>query len=104
MAGILQRIFSNSAKKQAVTAAPTSFLECFNIVQNWSAQITVDPDFDMNDKGLHRALDTVVTCPYCSATIKFGSAVQFQGTRVQVQCPTCHTVTRKEKNYEYGGV
>jgi hypothetical protein len=100
--GILKRIFSNSAKKQTISAAPTTFLECFNIVQNWTAKVAVDPDFDMNDKDLHTALDTLVTCPYCSATIKFGNAVQFQGARVQVQCPSCQTITKKEKNYEYG--
>jgi len=100
--GILQRIFSQAAKKSTISAAPTSFLECFNIVQNWSAKVAVDPDFDMNDKELHTALDTLVTCPYCSETIRFGNAVQFQGARVQVQCPACHTVTKKEKNYEYG--
>ncbi|KPJ91973.1 MAG: hypothetical protein AMJ53_10315 [Gammaproteobacteria bacterium SG8_11] len=102
--GILQRIFTNSAKKPVVSAAPKSFLECFNIIQNWSAKVAVDPDFDMNDKDLHIALDTLVTCPYCSANIRFGDAVQFQGARVQVQCPACHTITKKEKNYEYGGV
>jgi hypothetical protein len=100
--GILQRIFSNSAKKQPAVVTPTSFLECFNIVQNWSAQVAVDPDFDINDKALRTALDTMVTCPYCSAHIKFGDAVQFQGARPQVQCPACHTVTKKEKNHEYG--
>ena len=83
---------------------PTTFLECLAIIQNWSAKISVDPDFDMNDKGLHTALETTVTCPYCSAEIKFGSAVTFQGTRLQVKCPVCHTVPRKEKDYEYGRV
>ena len=102
--GILQRIFSNTAKKQTTSAAPTSFLECFNIVHNWSAKVAIDPDFDINDKDLKIALDTQVTCPYCSASIKFGNAVKFEGVRVQVQCPACHTITKKEKNYEYGAV
>jgi uncharacterized Zn-finger protein len=101
--GILQRIFSNSAKKQPVDeVTPTSFLDCFNIVQSWSAKVAVDPDFDMNDKSLRTALDTFVTCPYCSAQIRFGDAVHFHGANPQVQCPACHTVTKKEKHYEYG--
>ena len=83
--GILKRIFSNSAKTPQVSATPTTFLECFNIVQNWSVKAAVDPDFDMNDKDLHAALGTFVTCPYCSANIKFGNAVQFHGARLQVQ-------------------
>ena len=102
--GLLQRLFSNSSKKQPEFAAPTTFLECLAIVQNWSAKIAIDPDFDLNDKNLQTALDTMVTCPYCSTNIKFGSAVTFQKSRLQVQCPVCHTVPRKEKEYEYGRV
>lgn len=100
----LQRFFSHSSKKQLTSApaAPTTFLECLQIVQNWSANLAVDPDFDMNDKNLHIALETDVTCPYCSAHIKFGNAVKFQGASLLVQCPACHTIPKKEKNYEYG--
>lgn len=82
--------------------APTSFLECFNIIQNWSARVATDPDFDMNDKAMHKALDAFVSCPYCSSHIRFGDAVQFRGANPLVQCPACGTVTKKEKNHEYG--
>lgn len=100
--GFLNRLFSGSSKKQqpAITP-PTSFIECMDIVRNWSAQAAIDPDFDMNDKQLHLALETYVTCPYCSSSIKFGNAISFQGTKLEVQCPSCHTIPRKEKNYEY---
>lgn len=73
-----------------------------NIVQQWSAKVSIDPDFDMNDKQLRSALDTEVSCPYCSAQIRFGDAVSFEGVNPKVQCPVCHTVSKKEKNYEYG--
>lgn len=102
--GLLDKIFYGSAKKQPISARPTTFLECLTIVQNWSAQIAIDPDFDMNNPDLRNALETLVTCPYCSTNFKFGSAVTFQGSRLHVQCPACQTVPRKEKNYEYGGV
>lgn len=101
--GFLQKIFSNSTKKQPVSAKPETFLDCLTIVHNWSAQLAVDLDFDMNDPDLRAALEALVTCPYCSSNFKFGSAVTFQGSRLHVQCPACHTVPRKEKNYEYGG-
>ena len=100
--GILQRLFSSSSTKTVSDEIPTSFLECFYLVQNWSAKVSIDPDFDMNDKQLKNALDTRVTCPYCSAHIRFGDAVKFEGVNPIVKCPVCHTVTKKEKHYEYG--
>jgi hypothetical protein len=101
--GFLNKFFFNSAKKRAVSIAPTTFLECVSIAQNWSAKIAVDPDFDSNDPDLRAALETLVTCPYCSTNFIFGSAVTFQGARAHVQCPACRTIPRKEKNFEYGG-
>jgi len=102
--GLLQKIFSGSTKKRTPSVRPTTFLECLTIIQTWSAHISVDPDFDMNDPDLRNALETLVTCPYCSTNFRFGSAVTFQGSRLHVQCPACRTIPRKEKNYEYGSV
>jgi hypothetical protein len=97
--GLLSRLFTGT-RKPAQTTIPTTFVECLDVVRNWSAKAAVDPDFDINDQSLHAALAAHVTCPYCSQAITFGNAVKFQGTSLQVQCPACHTVPTKEKDYD----
>jgi hypothetical protein len=97
--GLLRRLFTGGRENNQ-EFIPTTFIECLDIVHNWSARAAIDPDFDINDKKLHAALKAQVTCPYCANSIQFGNAVKFQGISLQVQCPICHTIPSKEKDYD----
>ena len=95
------RFFSGSSEQKTISQSPLTFVECMDVVRNWSAHAAIDPDFDMNDKNLHSALAAHVTCPYCSNDISFGSAVTFHGSHIEVRCPVCKTAPKKEKDYEF---
>ena len=68
-----------------------SFLDCLNIVREWSAMAKFDPDVDFNDTKMRAALRATVSCPYCTATYSFGEAVHIHGVQVDVECPICHS-------------
>ena len=89
--GILRRLFSNDNSGFHSELENLTFIDCLNIVQTWSAQATIDPDLELDNKALNNALHATVNCPYCSNEIVFGDAVTSHGVRLTVRCPSCGT-------------
>jgi len=98
---ILQRLFSTDDSDFPQELKKLTFLDCFNIVQSWSARAVVDPDLELDNKALNDALLATVTCPYCNNEIVFGDAVVTQGVQLTVKCPSCGTKPAVRNHYEF---
>jgi len=101
---ILQRLFSSGDPDFPKDLKNLTFIECFNIVQRWSAHAIVDPDLDLelDNTALNVALLATVVCPYCNSKIVFGDAVASQGAQLTVKCPSCGTKPRLRNHNEIG--
>ena len=97
--GILRRLFSNDDSKNELEKL--TFIDCMNIVQSWSANATIDPDIELDNKSLNTALQATVTCPYCSNEINFGDAVTSIGVKITIKCPSCGTEPAAKRSYEF---
>ena len=97
--GILRRLFSNDDSEELIEKL--TFIDCMNIVQSWSANATIDPDIELDNKSLNKALQATVTCPYCSSEIHFGDAVTSRGVQITVKCPSCGTEPAAKRRYEF---
>jgi len=97
--GFLKRLFSNDDSDEVVEKL--TFIDCMNIAQSWSANATIDPDIELDNKSLNTALQATVTCPYCSNEILFGDAVTSQGVQITIRCPSCGTEPAAKRRYEF---
>lgn len=97
---VLARLFSGKSTTPEQIHQPTNFVECLDTVHVWNAQVTYDLDIDMDDPKLQAAMNTLVTCPYCSESYYFGDAIDFKNANLNVECPHCHTKPT-EDNEEY---
>lgn len=99
---ILSRLFSGSDKSEPCLLNPRSFLDCMSIMRECSVHSITDPDYLIaSDPNFKAAMNAVVTCPYCSNEIEFGSAVKMQGVAMTIECPVCHTAPTHTNHYEY---
>ncbi len=87
--GILKRLFSINDPNFHNKPEKLTFIDCFDIVQTWSARAIVDPDIESDNKALNNALRATVTCPYCKNEIYFGDAVTPKGVQMMIKCPSC---------------
>ncbi|MGD8571618.1 MAG: hypothetical protein PVF34_01095 [Gammaproteobacteria bacterium] len=97
---VLAKLFSGKPKTPKPIKQPKNFVECLDTVRVWNVQVTYNLDVDINDDNLQAAMDTLVTCPYCSESFYFGDAVEPTSAKLYVKCPHCHT-TPTEDGEEY---
>ena len=92
MLAMLTKFFSNThGGSRRYDLKPRSFLDCLDIVRDWTAQARFDPDLDFNDSKLRLAMNTHVICPYCASEYRFGEAIKSYGPSIAVECPICRT-------------
>ena len=97
--GILRRLFKNDDSEKEIEKL--TFIDCMNIVQSWSANATIDPDIELDNKSLNNALQATITCPYCSNEILFGDAVTSHGVQITIKCPSCGIEPAAKRRYEF---
>jgi uncharacterized Zn-finger protein len=88
--GVLSKLFSirtNTAEKNTL---PKNFVDCLDIVRIWNAKTKFHLDMDIDDASLQSAMNTLVTCPYCSESYYFADALGFVDANMTVECPHCH--------------
>lgn len=88
--GVFSKLFFTRAN-EAEQHQPKNFVECLDVVRVWNAKAKFHLDMDMNDSGLQMAMNTLVTCPYCSESYYFADALGFVDATLTVECPHCHT-------------
>jgi uncharacterized Zn-finger protein len=102
MLAMISRFFSNGqVSPRRFEFKPRTFLECLEIVRDWTAQARFDPDMEFNDSKLRMAMNTNVTCPYCASEYRFDEAIKSYGASVSVECPICHTTPQIHPREEY---
>lgn len=97
---VFARLFSGKSSMPEQEYLPRNFVECLDTVRVWNAQMSYNLDIDMDDDKLQAAMNTLVTCPYCSESYYFADAIQSTNVNLVVTCPHCHT-TPAEDNEEY---
>ena len=58
-------------------------------------------DIDLSDQTIQAAMNTLVTCPYCSESYYYADALSFDNGRFTVQCPECHVSPAEDAAEEY---
>lgn len=90
--GILNKIFGKDTDSTISDGSNKSFVDCVQIVNAWKTRATIDPDIvSPNDTALRSALNSHVSCPYCSSEINFKDAVINSGVSMRIRCPVCQT-------------
>ncbi len=98
--GVFNKLFSVKANSAEKEIQPKNFIECLDIVRVWNAKAKFHMDVDMEDSRLKSAMNTLVTCPYCSESYYFGDGLGFVEGQLVVKCPHCYT-TPSEGTEEY---
>ncbi|MGD8567725.1 MAG: hypothetical protein PVJ39_06535 [Gammaproteobacteria bacterium] len=97
---VLARLFSGKSTTPKQVYQPKNFVECLDTVHVWNTQVTYDLDVDMDDPKLQAAMNTLVTCPYCSESYYFAEAIDSNNAKLSVECPHCHAKPTDD-NEEY---
>jgi len=98
---MLSRLFSVKPATPKQEFQPRNFVDCLDVIRVWNAQAMYNLDMDMNDSRLQVAMNTLVTCPYCSESYYFGDSLGFNNARLTVECPHCHTSPAEDASEEY---
>ena len=98
---VFGRLFSGKPTAPKQEFQPRNFVDCLDVIRVWNAQAMYNLDMDMSDTKLQAAMNTLVTCPYCSESYYFADALGFDNARLTVECPHCHTSASEENAEEY---
>ena len=98
---VFSKLFSAKSEPPREEIRPRNFIDCLDIVRVWNAKATYNFDIDMNDTRLQAAMNTLVTCPYCSESYYFADSLGFSDARLTVECPHCHTSPAEDASEEY---
>ena len=98
---MFSKLFSGKSSAPKHDFQPRNFVECLDVIRVWNVQATYDMDMDMNDTKLQAAMNTLVTCPYCSESYYFSDALGFNNARLTVECPHCFISPSEETAEEY---
>ena len=105
--GLLNKIFGKSESDLQIDNStseqfPLSFVDCIEMVHAWKTQIILDPDAMFHqDDSLSAAMNSQVSCPYCSHEMKFREAVINSGAALKVRCPACLTEPALHTDHEF---
>lgn len=97
---MFSKLFSGKQPVKQVIQ-PKNFIECLDATRVWNAQAMYQLDMDMKDESMQAAMNTLVTCPYCSESYYFADALGFDEGRFTVECPICHTSASENGSEEY---
>jgi len=89
--GVFSKLFSVKSNTAEKEIQPKNFIDCLDIIRVWNANAKFHLDMDMEDARLQTALNTLVTCPYCSESFYFGDSLGFVDSQLTVECPHCQT-------------
>lgn len=98
------KLFSGNSSEVEIKRVmqPTNFVECLDAIRSWNAQAMYQLDLDViNDGAMQAAMNTLVTCPYCSESYYFADALEFDNARLNVKCPQCHISPSEDALEEY---
>ncbi|WP_455374843.1 hypothetical protein [Kaarinaea lacus] len=98
---MLSKLFSAKSADNKQFKQPQNFVECLDATRVWNAQAMYQMDININDKAIQSAMNTLVTCPYCSESYYFADALGFVNGRFSVECPKCHTSPAEDAAEEY---
>ena len=98
---MFSRLFSGKSATPKRPMQPQNFVECLEATRVWNAQAMYQLDIDLNDEVIKGAMNTLVTCPYCSESYYFAEALGFSNGRFTVECPICHTSPSEDSAEEY---
>ncbi|WP_455206824.1 hypothetical protein [Kaarinaea lacus] len=89
--GVFSKLFSIKSNTAETIIEPKNFVDCLDIIRVWNVKAKYHLDVDINDAGLKAAMNTLVTCPYCSESYYFADALGFVDSKLTVECPHCQT-------------
>ena len=89
--GVFSKLFSVKSNMAEKDIQPKNFIDCLDITRVWNANAKFRMDVDMDDDRLQAAMNTLVTCPYCSESFYFGDGLAFVDAQLKVICPHCST-------------
>lgn len=89
--GVFSKLFSVKSNTAEKEIQPKNFIDCLDITRVWNANARFHMDVDMDDDRLQAAMNTLVTCPYCSESFYFGDSLAFVDAQLKVKCPHCET-------------
>ena len=98
---MLSKLFSAKSADNKQFKQPQNFVECLDATRVWNAQAMYQMDININDKAIQSAMNTLVTCPYCSESYYFADALGFVNGRFSVECPKGHTSPAEDAAEEY---
>ena len=98
---VFSRLFSGKSDTPKQAYQPKNFIECLDVIRVWNAHASYNLELDMNDDKLQAAMNTLVTCPYCSESYYFADALGFDNARLTVECPHCRTSPAEDAAEEY---
>ena len=98
---MFSKLFSTKTTSQKLARQPHNFVECLDAVRVWNAQAMYQMDLDLNDQAIQSAMNTLVTCPYCSESYYFADALSFVNGRFTVECPKCQVSPAEDAAEEY---
>ncbi|MEJ2179163.1 MAG: hypothetical protein P8Y28_01710 [Gammaproteobacteria bacterium] len=96
--GVFSKLFSVKSNTAEKEIQPKNFIDCLDIIRVWNANAKFHLDMDMEDSRLQTAMNTLVTCPYCSESFYFGDSLGFVDSQLTVQCPHCQTTPNESRN------
>ena len=98
---VFSRLFSTKSVAAKQEFQPRNFIDCLDVIRVWNAKATYSMYLDMNDDNLQAAMNSLVTCPYCSESYYFADALGFNNARLTVECPHCQTSPVEDASEEY---
>jgi len=98
---MFSKLFSTKTTNQKHFKQPQNFVECLDATRVWNAQAMYQMDINLNDQTIQAAMNTLVTCPYCSESYYFADALSFTNGRFSVECPECHISPAEDAAEEY---